>query len=176
MFSEDIAWLIAVPKRAEFSEPLFHYGERVKFSCVDENGRREWETGRIIGMKFSNGERWMCNVELDTSSPIVALGVTEVSVPSTELKLVHDLASVRTQLQSYLQQQWFHTAEAASILGISASQLRKLRLNGMFKSSFHYRDTSIPGSGRPCWQWHVERCQKALSVAPEKRLRRKLHC
>jgi hypothetical protein len=164
--TNDYAWLIAVPKRAEFSEPPFHYGERVKFSCLDEKGRSSWETGRITGMKWKHCE-WVCTVELDAQSPMVAVGVTEVNVRSFELKLVRDSASVREQLQ--LQQQWFHTAEAAARLGISPEQLRKLRLNGLFKSSYHYRDTSIPGSGRPCWQWHVERCSKALSVAPEKR-------
>ena len=164
--TNDYVWLIAVPKRAEFSEPPFHYGERVKFSTQSENGGRCWETGRIIGMKWKEQE-WTCSVELDADSSIVAMGVTEVNVPSPQLKLVKDSASVRAQLQ--LQQQWFPTGEAASLLGISPEQLRKLRLNGLFKASYHYRDTSIPGSGRPCWQWHIERCGKALSVPPEKR-------
>lgn len=27
----DLAWLVVVPKRAEFCQPAFHFGERVKF-------------------------------------------------------------------------------------------------------------------------------------------------
>ncbi|MBD2261098.1 DNA-binding protein [Pseudanabaena sp. FACHB-2040] len=61
------------------------------------------------------------------------------------------------------------TEAAATLLGISAEQLRHLRRSGLFKAGHHYRDTSIPGSGKPRWQWHVERCAQALAVPPEKR-------
>ncbi|MBD1998049.1 DNA-binding protein [Leptolyngbya sp. FACHB-541] len=54
------------------------------------------------------------------------------------------------------------------MLGISEEQLRKLRRNELFKSNYHYRDTSIPGAGRPYWQWHVERCAEALEASPKK--------
>ncbi|MBM0745161.1 hypothetical protein JOY44_27170 (plasmid) [Phormidium sp. CLA17] len=55
------------------------------------------------------------------------------------------------------------------MLGITNNQLRKLRLNGLFKQGFHYRDTSIPNSGLPRWQWHVERCTQALESPLERR-------
>ena len=56
--SHDLAWLIIVPKRVEFSQPSFHFGERVKF-CQGQGKDRSWETGRIIGIKFSQQETWM---------------------------------------------------------------------------------------------------------------------
>ncbi|MBD1871229.1 DNA-binding protein [Cyanobacteria bacterium FACHB-471] len=69
--------------------------------------------------------------------------------------------------------EWFFTEPAAFKLGISAEQLRKLRRKGLFKNGHHYRDISVPGSGLPRWQWHVERCVKALEIPPEKRSIRK---
>ena len=162
--AQDYVWLIAVPKRTQFIEPLFHFDERVKFS----SDRHCWDTGRIIGMKFVEVEGdWVYSICIDLDSPLFELGVQEVSVKQSQLKLVLDSCSIRELLLG--EQTWFPTAEAASRLSISPEQLRKLRLNGMFKSGHHYRDTSIPGSGRPCWQWHVERCTQALCVPPEKR-------
>lgn len=173
---QDYVWLIAVPKRVQFIEPLFHFDERVKFRS--ESGKKDlhcWETGRIIGMKFVGVEAdWVYSVCIDVDSPLFELGVQEVSVKQSQLKLVKDSCSIRELLLG--EQAWFPTAEAASRLSISPEQLRKLRLNGMFKSGHHYRDTSIPGSGRPCWQWHVERCSQALCVPPEKRpMSQRLH-
>jgi hypothetical protein len=61
------------------------------------------------------------------------------------------------------------TQAAAATLGLSPAQLRKLRRKQLFKVGYHYRDTSVPGSGLPRWQWHVARCGKALEIPPEKR-------
>jgi hypothetical protein len=163
---QDHAWLVTVPKRVEFSEPLFHFGERVKFRH-GHGGNRSWETGRIIGLKFDELEQWVYSIQLDGDSPVIAFGVQQVVAKQSELQLVKDSCYIRDRLQA--QQEWFLTKEAASKLGISGEQLRKLRLSGMFKSGYHYRDTSIPGSGRPHWQWHVERCSKALEIPAEKR-------
>ena len=166
LLAKDYAWLVIVPKRAEFSEPLFHFGERVKF-CQGQGSDRSWETGRIVGMKLTDFDQWVYSIALDKESSLQACGVQEITAKQSELKLVQDSCSLRNHLQ--FQQEWFHTKEAATTLGISAEQLRKLRLNGLFKSGYHYRDTSISGSARPHWQWHVERCSKALEVPPEKR-------
>lgn len=166
---QDCAWIIIVPKRAEFSEPLFYFGERVKFE-QGKGSDRSWETGRIIGIKYVESEQWIYSICLDKDSPLQVCGVEEVTARQSELKLVRDSCSLRDYLQS--QQEWLHTKEAASKLGISEEQLRKLRLNGLFKQGYHYRDTSIPGSSRPQWQWHIERCSKALEIPSEKRSNR----
>lgn len=160
------AWIIAVPKRQEFTQPSFHFGERVKF-CQGQGIDRTWETGRITGMHFVEGEEWLYSVLLDNTSELVLCGVQEVTARAVELKLVQDSCTIRTQLQP--QKQWLLTAEAASQLGITAAQLRKLRLNGLFKSGHHYRDISVPNSGLPRWQWHVERCNKALEASGKRR-------
>ena len=164
--SDDLTWLIIVPKRAEFSEPLFHFGERVKF-CQGQGRERSWETGRITGMKFDASAQWSYSIALDLESPLSECGVEEVTARQAELQLVKDSCTLRSTLEAQLQ--WFNTAEAAEALNVKPGQLRKLRLNGMFKIGHHYRDTSVPGSGLPRWQWHVERCTKALSVPPEQR-------
>lgn len=162
----DLAWLVVVPKRAEFCQPAFHFGERVKF-CQGQGKDRSWETGRIVGMKFAQPEFWVYFIEMDKDSSLSTCGVEEVTAREVELKLVRDSASLRERVQ--LNQQWFHTPQAAAMLGISEEQLRKLRRNGRFKSSYHYRDASIPGSGRPYWQWHVDRCSRELEAASAKR-------
>jgi hypothetical protein len=162
----DFAWLISVPKRADFSEPLFHFGERVK--VTQGSGRdRTWDTGRILGMKFNEPDQWLYTLQLDSDSPLVECGVQEVVAKQSELLLVQDSCCLRQKLNQ--QPNWLDTVIAASTLGISAIQLRKLRLKGLFKSGYHYRDISIPGSGLPRWQWHVSRCASALQIPPEKR-------
>lgn len=166
LLNHDAAWLITVPKRSEFSEPAFHFGERVKF-CPSKGGSCSWETGKVIGMKVSGQDKWIYQIELDDDSALYACGVRELSAKQHELSLVKDSCSVRNQVQTT--REWFLTAEASALLGITSNQLRKLRLNGMFKNGYHYRDTSIPNSGLPRWQWHLERCSQALEVAPEKR-------
>lgn len=163
--SHDLAWLIIVPKRVEFSQPSFHFGERVKF-CQGQGKDRSWETGRIIGIKFSQQETWIYSIELDQDSPLSACGVEELTAKELELKLVRDSSSLRERIR--FNQQWFHTTQAAAMLGVSEEQLRKLRRNGLFKSNYHYRDTSVPGAGRPYWQWHVERCAEALEAPAKK--------
>lgn len=166
LLNHDAAWLITIPKRSEFSEPAFHFGERVKF-CPGKEGDRTWETGRIVGMKASEQEQWIYHIELDSDSPLYACGIQELSAKQNEVSLVKDSCSVRNQVQAT--RAWFPTAEAAALLGITNNQLRKLRLNGLFKQGFHYRDTSIPNSGLPRWQWHVERCTQALESPLQRR-------
>jgi hypothetical protein len=161
------AWIIAVPKRQEFTQPTFHFGERVKF-CQGQGSDRTWETGRITGMHFVEGEQWLYSVLLDPTSALVSCGVQAVTARAIELKLVQDSSTIRAQLHP--QQPWLLTAEAALHLNLTATQLRKLRLNGLFKSGHHYRDISVPNSGLPRWQWHVERCSKALEVSGKRRL------
>ncbi|HEY9877808.1 MAG TPA: hypothetical protein V6D29_05095 [Leptolyngbyaceae cyanobacterium] len=160
------AWIIAVPKRQEFTQPSFHFGERVKF-CQGQGSDRTWETGRITGMHFVEEAQWLYSVLLDDTSALVSCGVQEVTAAATELKLVQDSYTIRAQLQS--QSLWLLTAEAALQLGLTASQLRKLRLNGLFKRGHHYRDISVPNSGLPRWQWHVERCNKAIENSGKRR-------
>lgn len=162
----EYAWIIAVPKRQEFTQPAFHFGERVKF-CQDQGHDRTWETGRITGMHFVEGEQWLYSVLLDQTSTLISCGVQAVTARAVELKLVQDSYAIRAQLQP--SKQWLLTAEAALQLSLTATQLRKLRLNGLFKSGHHYRDISVPNSGLPRWQWHVERCSKALESSGKRR-------
>lgn len=161
------AWFVAVPKRQEFTQPSFHFGERVKF-YQGQGHERTWETGRITGMQFVEGQQWTYNVILDNTSSLITCGVQALTAREDELKLVKDSYAIRDQLQP--ERPWLLTGKAALQLGITATQLRKLRLNGLFKSGHHYRDISIPGSGLSRWQWHVGRCAQALQVPPEKRL------
>jgi hypothetical protein len=163
--NQDYAWFIAVPKRYEFTEPTFHFGERVKF-CQKQGSERNWETGRIIGMRFV--EEWLYNILLDHTSTSSACEIQELTAKAVELKLVPDACSVREQLHP--QKQWLLTAEAALQLNLTATQLRKLRLNGLFRSGYHVRDISVPNSGLPRWQWHVERCGKAIEASGKRRL------
>lgn len=156
---QDIAWLVLVPRRFEFTQPLFHLGERVKFS-QGQKGDRTWETGRILGLKFDEVADWIYWVQLDSETPLAACGVQEVTAKQSELQLVSDSCSIRSQMQTG--QIWFYTAEAAAQLGISEVQLRKLGLSKRFRSGHHYRDISLPNSGLPRYQWHVARCAKTL--------------
>lgn len=160
----DIAWFVAVPSRQEFTQPQFNFGERVKF-CQEQGRKQNWETGCITGMKFDS-QAWTYSIVLDSDSSLVSCGVQELMAHETELQLVLDACAIRQQIQK--DQAWFFTVEAAAKLGITAEQLRKLRLNGLFKQGHHYRDTSVPNSGLPRWQWHVDRCHKALETSSRK--------
>jgi hypothetical protein len=161
----DSIWLIAVPK-AEFSEPPFHFGERVKW-WIDDKGVRHYLTGRIWGCWYSESEIWEYYIKLDAHQNIGIELEDFVFLNPTELRKVSDSSSMINQLKP--NSSWFMTREAAAHLGVSPDQLRNLRSKGLFKSGVHYRDSSVPGSARPCWQWHVERCHQALEVPPEKR-------
>ena len=161
----DLAWFVAIPNRKEFTQPQFNFGERVKF-CQEPGRGQNWETGYVIGLKFDSGQ-WVYSIVLDSDSPLTSCGVCELTAKEPELQLVYDSRAIRQQLQ--VEQAWAFTAETAAKLGITPEQLRKLRLNGLFKQGHHYRDTSIPGSGLPRWQWHVERCGKALEAPAERR-------
>lgn len=161
----DSVWLIAVPK-AEFSKPPFHFGERVKW-WIDVNGVRQDLTGRIWGCGFSSEEIWEYYIKLDANQNIGIELEEFVFLNQTELRKVSDSSSIINH--ALPKSEWLMTREAAAHLGVSPDQLRNLRSKGLFKSGVHYRDSSVPGSGRPCWQWHVERCHQALEVPPEKR-------
>jgi hypothetical protein len=162
----DYAWLVAVPKRQEFTQPEFHFGERVKWSGEDAQGIWFCRTGRIIGMKFTTEQGWHYQLQLDPDSIAPDMDQT-VIVAAEDIKLVKDSASIRTHLKP--ESDWVITQQAAQALGVSPEQLRKLRRRGLSKIGHHYRDTSVPGSGLSRWQWHVERCGKALAVPPEQR-------
>ena len=164
----DRVWLVVVPQ-PDFTEPQFHFGERVQWA--GENDQRVWQrqTGCIIGMTFIRSHGWEYHIQPDLN-PVAS----NPSVPATLVSLpVHDLTRIEaaTSIQSYLQppSAWWPTAQAAQVLGLSAEQLRKLRRKGLFKVGTHCRDMTIPGSGLPRWQWQVERCQQALAVPPAKR-------
>lgn len=165
--SQDYAWFIAVPKRQEFTEPKFHFGERVKYSGEDNNGAWYCQTGRIVGMQFSPSQGWQYQLLLDSEEPASTPRLAERYFAELELTLVKDSASLRTQFKG--ESEWLSTQQAASRLGISAEQLRRLRRKGFLKVGHHCRDTSVPGSNLSRWQWHVDRCSKALDIPPEKR-------
>lgn len=64
--SQDLVWLLIVPKRQEFTKPKFHFGERVKWQGEDRNGTWCCRTGRIIGMHFVRLQReWQYVLVLD---------------------------------------------------------------------------------------------------------------
>ena len=162
----DAAWFIGVPKCQEFTQPQFHFGERVKWTH-EADGHRFYRTGCILGMTFTLAQQWQYEIHLDVESSLSSQEDCEVTIPETALKLVPDSQSIRPQLQT--EPDWRLTQVAAQALGVSAEQLRKLRRKGLFKSGYHYRDISVPGSGKSRWQWHVVRCGKALEVPSEKR-------
>lgn len=168
---DDYAWLIAVPKRQEFTQPTFHVGERVKWSGESTQGHWCRQTGRIMGLTFTTDQCWRYDIQIDTAALDSDTACQRVCLPGEDLKLIQDSASVRKQLKPA--SVWMTTQAAADTLGLSQTQLRKLRRKRMFKSGYHYRDTSVPGSGLPRWQWHVERCGQALELPPERRLPQK---
>lgn len=164
---QDYAWFVAVPKRDVFTQPQFHFGERVKWLEADAQGGRSWKTGCIMGMKFIREQRWHYQIQIDADSLTADASSEAVDFDEADLRLVPDSTSVRAQLKPTAE--WMTTQSAACVLGISPAQLRKLRRQHLFKIGYHYRDTSVPGSHLPRWQWHVMRCGKALEVPPEKR-------
>ncbi|MBE9182893.1 helix-turn-helix domain-containing protein [Oculatella sp. LEGE 06141] len=64
---------------------------------------------------------------------------------------------------------WLSTAELAAALGITPRRLRDLRKQGLFQLGKHYRIVSGPQSGRPTYQWHRDRCERALEIPMEQR-------
>ncbi|MBM0745570.1 hypothetical protein JOY44_29560 (plasmid) [Phormidium sp. CLA17] len=162
----DLVWFIGVPKCQEFTQPQFYFGERVKWP-YKEDGHRIYRTGRIFGMTFTSAQQWQYEIHLDLESSLPVQEDGDVTIPETALKLVPDSQSIRPQLRP--EPDWRLTQVAAQTLGVSAEQLRKLRRRGLFKSGYHYRDISVPGSGKSRWQWHAIRCGKALEVPSEKR-------
>ena len=162
----DLAWFIGVPKCQEFTQPQFYFGERVKWP-YEENGHRIYRTGRIFGITFTPAQQWQYEIHLDLESSLPFQEEGDVTIPETALKLIPDSQSIRPQLRP--EPDWRLTQGAAQTLGVSAEQLRKLRRRGLFKSGYHYRDISVPGSGKSRWQWHVIRCGKALEVPSERR-------
>lgn len=164
---QDYAWLVAIPRRQEFTEPKFHFGERVKWCGEDSNSIWCCQTGRIMGMQFSPSPGWQYGVVWDSDGIQSTTGSDATYFAEFHLTLIKDSASVRQHLKG--ETEWLNTQQAADCLGISAEQLRKLRRRGWLKVGHHCRDTSVPGSGLSRWQWHVGRCSKALDTPPEKR-------
>lgn len=122
---------------------------------------RNWLTGRIKGMWFTEEHEWEYWIEVDSKS-VSGLELEETTtLRESALKFVRDTNSTRQFLQPA--SEWQPTQLAAKSLGLSPDQLRNLRLNGVFVEGQHYRDTSLPNSLRPCWQWHVERCNQQLA-------------
>jgi len=159
-FTHDVnqAWLVVVPKRQEFTKPQFHFGERVKWS-QEADGHRVYRTGRIFGITFTSAQQWQYKIHLDVES-CSSEGEREATITEVALTLIPDSQSIRLQLQP--EPDWQMTRVAAQKLGVSSEQLRKLRRKGLFKSGYHYRDISVPGSGKSRWQWHLTRCSQAL--------------
>ncbi|WP_103666438.1 hypothetical protein [Pseudanabaena sp. BC1403] len=60
-----------------------------------------------------------------------------------------------------MKKDWIPTEQAAVELGITPRQLRKLRLQGVFKAGKHYRKKN-PIAARPTYVWHCDRCAKVL--------------
>ena len=164
----DQVWLVVVPQ-LDFTEPQFHFGERVQWAGENDQGIWQRQTGCIIGMTFIRSHGWEYHIQPDLD-PVAS----NPSTPATVVSLpVQDLTRIEaaTSIESYLQppSAWLPTAQAAQVLGLSAEQLRRLRRKGLFKVGHHCRDTSFPNSGLSRWQWHVVRCGQALAVPPEKR-------
>ena len=159
--NSDPAWFVGLPKCQEVTQPQFHFGERVKWTH-EENGHRVYQTGRILGMKFTQAQQWQYEIHLDSELLLPSEGDREVTITESTLKLVPDSQSIRPQLRT--EPDWRLTQVAAQALGVSSEQLRKLRRRGLFKSGYHYRDISVPGSGKSRWQWHLTRCSQALEI------------
>jgi hypothetical protein len=166
------AWMIAIPMRAEFTQPLFHFGERVKW-FVDHNASQFWLSGRITGMLFVQpDERWEYLIRIDPIEPPAGIELDETALlEEMELKLVNDADAIRNALLPITD--WQTTDLAARSLGLSPDQLRNLRLKGFFNDGYHVRDTSVPNSRRPYWQWHIQRCEAALEASKKSRLQTK---
>ena len=93
------AWMIAIPMRAEFTQPMFHLGERVKWLITFDTSCF-WPTGRNMGLWVSKAmEGWEYLIQLDKieSPPGIELDETAI-VEEIELKLVHDAHAIRNSL------------------------------------------------------------------------------
>jgi len=114
---QDYAWLIVVPKRQEFTQPKFHFGERVKWCTEAKSSSWGCQTGRIIGVHFiaSHGWTYLINLDQEGKAPDAASG--EQSIAEQFLQLVKDSASLRRQLKPAAD--WLLTNQAAARLGLS---------------------------------------------------------
>ena len=166
------AWMIAIPMRAEFTQPMFHFGERVKW-LLTHNASRFWLSGRVMGLWFSQGsESWEYLIKLDPTRSLSGIELDETAiVEEIELKLVNDSHAIRNSLMPV--SDWQTTDLAAQSLGLSPDQLRNLRLRGFFRDGYHVRDSSMPNSRRPYWQWHIQRCEETLEASKKSRLQTK---
>lgn len=166
------AWMIAVPMRAEFTQPQFHFGERVKW-LINHDAHRLWLSGRIMGLWFTQpDEQWEYLIRLDPIDPPAGIELDETTIAlEIELKLVNDAHAIRHSLLPITD--WQTTDLAARSLGLSSDQLRNLRLRGFFSDGYHVRDASVPNSRRPYWQWHIQRCEAALEASKKSRLQTK---
>ncbi|MBD2054648.1 hypothetical protein H6F88_01150 [Oculatella sp. FACHB-28] len=153
-------WYIAVPSSGGFTEPQFHFGERVRWS-LEEQGNLYQLTGRIVGIWFYNN-CWNYDINLDLAH-IEEIELEEcVTLQDVDLSLVCDECALRDQLDPLCE--WLPTQRAAKRLGLLPEQLRHLRQQGKFMQGYHCRDASVPGSRKPLWQWHIGRCNEALAT------------
>lgn len=71
--------------------------------------------------------------------------------------------------------EWLNPQDASKLLGRSVRYLSKMVDEGILRLQAknvrlpEVRDVRLPGSARPSYQYHVERCQKRLTVPPEER-------
>ena len=154
-------WYIAVPTSAEFTQPQFHFGERVSWSLEDETDQCRI-TGRIFGMDFhaADGE-WHYDITPDAGQHLPFELEEFVFLTDQALTLIQDEFTLRGNVDPLCD--WLPTQQAARRLGLLPDQLRNLRQQGRFIAGHHCRDASVPGSRRSLWQWHLGRCHEALA-------------
>lgn len=101
-------------------------------------------------------------------------------IPESQIKaVVKDM--VREILSEMLgvvpvtkQQQWYDAEAAYERLALdSAKQLRAMVRDGRLRLGHEVRDLRSPNSQIPRYQFHIDKCEARLLIAPEKRTRRK---
>lgn len=71
--------------------------------------------------------------------------------------------------------EWLNPQDASKVLGRSVRYLSKMVDEGVLRLKVQnvrlpeVRDIRLPGSARPSYQYHIERCQKRLTIPPEER-------
>ncbi|MBD2437391.1 hypothetical protein [Nostoc sp. FACHB-110] len=86
--------------------------------------------------------------------------------------LVRQILAEMLGMQSTNQptRQWYDTDQAYSLLGLDyPDQLRDLVRSGILRIGIEVRDVRSPNSQIPRYQFHIEKCDKQLLIAPEKR-------
>lgn len=64
---------------------------------------------------------------------------------------------------------WVTTQEAASQLNCSATHLRRLLKDGIFKHGIHYRNIGRQCAMRPTYRWNILLCSEVLNTQSFKR-------